>query len=120
MGLLIVTYGCKGNDAVKNDLLRGVSKQQFTFQFNSSAKKHLPVQMLKTRHSQKIRAGFDSNPALILGMGCTALVDIPFFFYSDRFPGPLFRNQHFQTPIRPAMVDEYQPRCVIIKSLTIY
>ena len=88
MGLLIVTYGCKGNDAVKNDLLRGVSKRQFTFQFNSSAKKHLPVRMLKTRHPQKIRAGYDPNPALILGMGCTAVLDISFFFLSPiGFPG---------------------------------
>jgi len=100
LGHLIVTYGCKGNDEVKNDLLQGVSKRQFTFQFNSSAKKHLPGRMLKTRHPQKIRAGHDPNLVLILGMGCTALVDISFFFpFSDRFPGPLFRNQHFQTPI---------------------
>ena len=97
-------------NAIKNDLLRGVSKRQFTFQFNSSAKKHLPVRMFKTRHPQKIRAGYDPNPALILGMGCTAVLDISFFFsFSHRFPGPLFRNQHFQTPIRPAMVDEYHP-----------
>lgn len=68
--------------------------------FNSSAKKHLPVRMLKTRHPQKICAGYDPNTALILGMGCTALADISVFFsFSDRFPGPLFRNQHLQTPI---------------------
>ena len=76
-------------NAIKNDLLRGVSKRQFTFQFNSSAKKHLPVRMFKTRHPQKIRAGYGPNPALILGIGCTAVLDISFFFFLSPigFPG---------------------------------